>query len=114
MEFVHYLRLYIERMELVKAEEIEGEETPPVTQGYSTKEPSKGVKSQGLLTLPKTRAPPSTTSWEEIEMEEQEERVILSHRMDQMEHVLSQIVQQLQHLSVQGQSQAAPANPQTQ
>eukprot|EP00434_Breviolum_minutum_P032343 symbB.v1.2.028601.t2/scaffold3045.1/size120917/6 len=96
MEFVHYLRLYIERMELENAESANEEEKPS-----GTKEPPKGVK----LAMPKNKATPSVASWQEIEMEEQEERMILQHRMDQMENVLSQIVQQLQHLTVQNQSQ---------
>ena len=80
----------------------------PITKG-------KG-KSQGPLTLPKAKSAPtpSTTSWEEIQMEEQEERIIMNHRMDQMEHVLNQIVQQLQVMTVQSQSQAAPHHSQTQ
>eukprot|EP00434_Breviolum_minutum_P042887 symbB.v1.2.038193.t1/scaffold5827.1/size23306/2 len=114
MEFVHYLRLYIERMELEHGESGNEEEKPKENQGYPSKDLLKGAKSQGPLTLPKAKATPSVASWEEIEMEEQEDRAIMHHRMDQMEHVLSQIVQQLQHLTVQSQSQAAPANPQTQ
>lgn len=114
MEFVHYLRLYIERMELEQVESGNEEEKPKENQGYPSKDLLKGAKSQGPLTLAKAKATPSVASWEEIEMEEQEDRAIMHHRMDQMEHVLSQIVQQLQHLTVQSQSQAAPANPQTQ
>ena len=44
----------------------------------------------------------------EKEEEDLEERVMMHSRMDQMEHVLSQIVQQLQHLTVQSQSSAYP------
>ena len=110
MEFVHYLRLYIERMELENTESATEEEKPSGVMEPSPKTTFKGTK----VPMPKIKGTPSVASWQEIEMEEQEERMITQHRMDQMETVLSQIVQQLQHLTVQSQSQASPANPTTQ
>ena len=50
VEFVHYLRLYIERMELENGESGNEEEKPKGTQGYPSKDLLKGAKSQGPLT----------------------------------------------------------------
>lgn len=106
VEFIYYLRLYVERMELVNGLEMEEEE--------ETKPRSPVTTSREKMPVPKqkAKAAPSTTSWEAIDQEEdKEERAMLNHRMNHMETVLSQIVQQLQHLTVQSQ---ASAQPQTQ
>lgn len=101
VEFLYYLRLYIEKMEATSGTEEEVQTPRPEV-----------LRSQGKLSMPKAKAKtsPSTASWEAIEKEEEdlEERVMMHSRMDQMEHVLSQIVQQLQHLTVQSQSSAYP------
>lgn len=98
VEFLYYLRLYIEKMEATSGTEEEVQTPRPEV-----------LRSQGKLSMPKAKAKtsPSTAAIEKEE-EDLEERVMMHSRMDQMEHVLSQIVQQLQHLTVQSQSSAYP------